>query len=93
MYASYFVPSDNKTQGCQIFLETIYQNGGKYTKLPNDHKVYPKAVIYSKWTKNIQSFSNLRPSKIYPNWDFWFENKPSGNPASFADEGRFLVMT
>jgi hypothetical protein len=21
------------------------------------------------------------PSKIYPNWDFWFENKPSGNPA------------
>jgi hypothetical protein len=23
---------------------------------------------------------NLRPSKIYPNWDFWFENIPSGNP-------------
>jgi hypothetical protein len=22
-----------------------------------------------------------RPSKIYPNWDFWFENIPSGNPA------------
>jgi hypothetical protein len=22
------------------------------------------------------------PSKIYPNWDFWFENKPSGNPAT-----------
>jgi hypothetical protein len=21
------------------------------------------------------------PSKIYPNLDFWFENKPSGNPA------------
>jgi hypothetical protein len=21
-----------------------------------------------------------RPSKIYPNWDFGFENKPSGNP-------------
>jgi hypothetical protein len=20
-------------------------------------------------------------SKIYPNWDFWFENTPSGNPA------------
>jgi hypothetical protein len=26
-------------------------------------------------------FSTARPSKIYPNWDFWFENKPSGNPA------------
>jgi hypothetical protein len=22
-----------------------------------------------------------RLSKIYQNWDFWFENKPSGNPA------------
>jgi hypothetical protein len=21
------------------------------------------------------------PSKVYPKWDFWFENKPSGNPA------------
>jgi hypothetical protein len=21
------------------------------------------------------------PSKIYPNWDFWYENIPSGNPA------------
>jgi hypothetical protein len=25
-------------------------------------------------------FSIAKPSKIYPNWDFWFENKPSGNP-------------
>jgi hypothetical protein len=22
------------------------------------------------------------PSKIYPNWDFWFEKKPSGNQLS-----------
>jgi hypothetical protein len=25
-------------------------------------------------------FSIARPSKIYPNWEFWYENKPSGNP-------------
>jgi hypothetical protein len=25
--------------------------------------------------------SIARPSKIYPNPDFWFENMPSGNPA------------
>jgi hypothetical protein len=25
-------------------------------------------------------FNYIRPSKIYPNWDSWFENKPSGNP-------------
>jgi hypothetical protein len=29
---------------------------------------------------NIPRFSIGRPSKIYTNWDFWFENKPSGNP-------------
>jgi hypothetical protein len=32
-------------QGCQIFLDTIYQNGGKYTiciatLLPNGHNMY-----------------------------------------------------
>jgi hypothetical protein len=27
-----------------------------------------------------QPFSIPRPSKINPNLDFWFENKPSGNP-------------
>jgi hypothetical protein len=27
------------------------------------------------------TFSIPRWSKIYPNWDFWFENRPSGNPA------------
>jgi hypothetical protein len=34
-------------------------------------------VKYSKWPSNI---NNLRPSKLYPNWDFGFEFKPSGNP-------------
>jgi hypothetical protein len=27
----------------------------------------------------IPTSSIARPSKIYPNWDFWFENIPSGN--------------
>jgi hypothetical protein len=35
-------------QGCQILLGATYQNGGKYTKLPqntpNVHKVYQIAV-------------------------------------------------
>jgi hypothetical protein len=38
------------------------------------------SVKYSEWPKNISIFYNISPSKIYPNWDFWFENKPSGNP-------------
>jgi hypothetical protein len=32
-------------------------------------------------TITYTAFSILRPSKIYPNYDFWFEIKPSGNPA------------
>jgi hypothetical protein len=27
-----------------------------------------------------KTFSIPRPFKMYPNWEFWFENKPSGNP-------------
>jgi hypothetical protein len=42
--------------------------------------LYQMAVKYSKWSKNIPTFSIPKPSKIYPNCDFWFENKPSGNP-------------
>jgi hypothetical protein len=71
-------------QGCQIFLDTIYQNEGKYTKLPQH---YQMAIKYTKWPYNFPNdnkihlhFSIPRPAKIYPNWDFWFENKPSGNP-------------
>jgi hypothetical protein len=30
--------------------------------------------------KNIPTSSIARPSKNYPNLDFWFENIPSGNP-------------
>jgi hypothetical protein len=40
-------------QGCQIFLGTIYQKGGKYTKvpqnMPNVHKIYQMAAKYNKW--------------------------------------------
>jgi hypothetical protein len=31
-----------------------------------------------KFPKCPKNFQNV--SKIYPNWDFWFENEPSGNP-------------
>jgi hypothetical protein len=33
---------------------------------------------------NISTFSNLRPSKIDTNWDYWFENKPSGNSGAYV---------
>jgi hypothetical protein len=34
---------------------------------------------------NLSTISKLRPSKIYPNRDFWFENNSSGNPGEQFD--------
>jgi hypothetical protein len=31
----------------------------------------------------IEPFSNLGPTQKYPNWDFWFENIPSGKLGKF----------
>jgi hypothetical protein len=28
----------------------------------------------------MSKFSTPRPTKVYQNWDFWYENIPSGNP-------------
>jgi hypothetical protein len=66
--------------------------------IPNEHKMYqivikyPKlSVKYSKWPQTISTVSRLRPSKIFPNWDFWFENnKRSGNPAAGVDVSLFI---
>jgi hypothetical protein len=68
----------------RFFLCAWYQNRKKCTKLTqnvlNGHKISQMSIKYSKWPQTISTFSNLRPSQIYPNRDFWFENKPSGNP-------------
>jgi hypothetical protein len=62
-------------QGCQIFLETTYQNG---KNIPNDHKMYQTAIKYTICPKNRQNghkntnsfhcktFQNL------PKFVFWF---------------------
>jgi hypothetical protein len=75
-------------QGCQIFLRTKYQNGKNMPNshdlhLPNVHKKYnkrPKMDQVSIKYIHQPTSSIARHSKIYPNLDFWFENKPSGNP-------------
>jgi hypothetical protein len=57
-------------QGCQIVLGTAYQNEKNTPEwpqtIPNGHKIYKIGAEID--------------SKIYPNWDFRFENLPSGNP-------------
>jgi hypothetical protein len=71
-------------QGCQIFLDKMYQNWAKIyqiaTKLPKHHKMYQMGIIYSKWPKSKPKVFHSKALKISPNWDFWFENIPSGNP-------------
>jgi hypothetical protein len=52
-----------------------------FATLPSDHKIYEMAVKYTDCKIYITTFSILRPSKNYPNWDFGFENIPSGNPS------------
>jgi hypothetical protein len=43
-------------------------NGHKlYQNIPNGHKIYQHLPF-----KGPQKFTQI--------WDFWFENKPSGNP-------------
>jgi hypothetical protein len=60
----------------------------KCEKIPNDHKIYQMAIKYTKWlsnTKNVLKFTHnfiLQGLKINQNWDFWYENMPSGNPGA-----------
>jgi hypothetical protein len=46
-------------------------------------KIYHSVSKYTQWTYNIPTCSIPRPSKIYPNWDFWYANIPSGNPDDY----------
>jgi hypothetical protein len=62
-------------QGCQIFLDTIYQSGEKYTKWRENYQTpikytYPMIVKYSKLTEYLTTFSIPRSSIIFPNWYF-----------------------
>jgi hypothetical protein len=63
----------------------MYQNDGKYTNLPLNYTMaitymYQKALIFSKMAIEYTIFFIPRPTKIYPNLDFWFKNIQSGNP-------------
>jgi predicted phosphoadenosine phosphosulfate sulfurtransferase len=52
----------------------------RYIGIPNANKVYKMGKKYSKLPRNTPTFSIPRLSKMYPIWDFWNENIPSGNP-------------
>jgi hypothetical protein len=70
-------------------------------KIPKRENIYPftenylyqMSKIYNKSPYNglsvhkiCQHLTLQDPSKIYPNLDFWFKNKPSGNPVGNGTE-------
>jgi hypothetical protein len=67
-----------KLQKCTKWAQNV-QNG---------HKISQMSVKYSKWLWNASKLWNLITSKIYPIWDFWLENKPSGNPGWVPSQAR-----
>jgi hypothetical protein len=57
--------------------EKIYQMENR----PNGHKIYQHRPLCT------------RPTKIHPNWDFWFEKIPSGNPdLAYFFHGKNFVL-
>jgi hypothetical protein len=65
--ARYLLVNDTKTG-------KMYQMN---INVPNGYKIFQMAIRYIHYVFPIY----VRPSKIVPNRNFWFENKPSGNPA------------
>jgi hypothetical protein len=56
--------------------------------VPNEHKMYLMVKNIPNGLKiYVSTFSNLRPSEIYPNWDFWL---PDGYLATLL--GSFFLV-
>jgi hypothetical protein len=56
------------------------------------YKIDQMAVKQTEWPLNKPTSSIARPSKIYPKWDIWFENMPSGNPEHDDNIGDFFLI-
>jgi hypothetical protein len=86
--AKTWIPSSlERNQGCQIFRDTNIPKRGKIyqitPKLLNGHKIYQMTLIYSKRPQNLPTCLISMPSKIYPNWDFWFQPWDKHQRAAF----------
>jgi hypothetical protein len=57
-------------QGCQIFLGTTYQNGGKYTKLPQNIPTVHKCKIDQMSIKYTSIFHCKTLQKL-PKFEFF----------------------
>jgi hypothetical protein len=80
---NYAHSSDRVGLGCQIFLDTRYQNGYNVT---NAQKIYPFAInklnghtVFQMVIKDINIFHS-KDFQNAPKLKVWFEKKQSGNP-------------
>jgi hypothetical protein len=66
---------------------------GKYNKLhlPKLPQNISNGNEIDQMAIKMPTSSIARPSKIYPVWDFWFGNMPSGNPAYNWQIGFLLI--
>jgi hypothetical protein len=74
-----------KFQGCQIFLGTTYQNGKKYTKLPQNvpdgHTMYHFAAKQTKWSLINANIFHRKAFQNLPKYGFFgFESIPIWQP-------------
>jgi hypothetical protein len=53
---------------------------GKYTKFPKNYQMTTKIPNWPLYIPNGHQYTNIFHSKALQNWDFWYENIPSGNP-------------
>jgi hypothetical protein len=73
----------------------LVQNTKLPKNIPNGRRIDQMAGELTKWLYNIPVSSIARPSKIYPNWDFWFENNfwQSGNPGTIQFFGNIFFLS
>jgi hypothetical protein len=58
----------------------------------NGHKIYQNDRKIFQMTLKYTSIFHSKASKIYPNSDFWFVNKPSGSPVPHSFLSTFSVQ-
>jgi hypothetical protein len=73
MQYSGFAQTEVSNRVARFFLVQTYQNGPNIANYTNRPYIIPNGRKTFQMVINIQTFFILRPSKIYPNLDFWFQ--------------------
>jgi hypothetical protein len=93
LFEIFFAEQILTTRVARLFLVQHTKTGKIYQIIiiyPEEPQNIPNGCKIDQMVINIPTSSIARPSKIDSNWDFWFKNMPSGNPAqSITDTKTF----